>query len=154
MIRPLILSACLALFMAGCQNTTDNATEGKVTPGEVANPATAEGQTTQGPILTFEKEAHDFGKIMQGEKVSYNFKFRNTGNGNLLLTNASASCGCTVPEYTKEPVPPGGEGIVTVTFDSAGKEGKVSKTVTITANTVPNTKVLTISTEIEKPKQN
>lgn len=131
--------------------------EGGIQPETVTNPATpVDDGTSDGaklPAFQFEEETHDFGKITQGEKVTYNFKFKNSGSGDLLISNATASCGCTVPEYPKNPVPPGGEGIITVTFDSGGKEGKVSKTVTISSNTMPNVKVLTINAEILVPEK-
>jgi hypothetical protein len=149
------LTIAFALFATGCKNNETAKEENKVSTEEVKNPATATegGENADLPVFTFEKETHDFGTITQGEKVSYNFKFKNTGKGNLLITNASATCGCTVPDYTREPVAPGSEGVITVTFDSGGKEGKISKTVTLTANTVPNTKVLTINADIVLPKK-
>ncbi|HLG33233.1 MAG TPA: DUF1573 domain-containing protein, partial [Bacteroidia bacterium] len=97
-------------------------------------------------------ETHDFGTIVEGEKVSYSFQFTNTGNADLLITNAAGSCGCTVPEYSKEPVPPGKSGVVNVIFDSSGKDGHQDKTVTIVANTIPNSKVIRITGEVTKQK--
>lgn len=117
----------------------------------VANPASASGNTNKDnlPQFSFEEEAYDFGKITQGEKVTHSFKFKNTGNSDLIISSASGSCGCTVPHYPKDPIPTGGEGVVDVIFDSEGKQGKQHKTVTLIANTIPNTKVLTITGEIE-----
>ena len=86
------------------------------------------------PEIAFTSREHDFGKITEGEKVGWYFKFRNTGGSELVINNATASCGCTVPEYDREPVPPGGEGTVKVVFDSSGREGKQIKTVTIESN--------------------
>lgn len=80
--------------------------------------------------------------------VNYTFKFKNTGNKDLFIISAKASCGCTIPEYSKEAVHPGDDGKIDVSFDSAGKTGMVSKTISIVANTIPNTKVLTVSAEI------
>ncbi len=116
----------------------------------IENPASASGSSDEKkiPEFSFVETRHHFGAIMQGEKVSYVFKFKNTGNADLVIASVQASCGCTVPEYSKEAVKPGGEGHVKVTYDSAGKHGMESKTVTVVANTVPATKVLTISAEI------
>ncbi len=151
----LILSTSLVLV--SCDSKNEKANEAKISPEVVNNPATANKAAEPGvemiPVFTFETDNHEFGEIVQGERVTYAFKFKNTGNAPLVISNASASCGCTVPEYTKTPVEPGEEGYINVTFDSAGKSGMVSKTVTLIANTTPNTKVLTISADIQVPKE-
>jgi hypothetical protein len=89
------------------------------------------------PVMKFDKETYDFGKIKQGAKVTYDFKFTNTGKSPLIITNAVATCGCTTPTYPKTPVKPGEGGIIHVVFDSSGKQGLQDKMVTITANTNP-----------------
>lgn len=96
------------------------------------------------PAFKFEKEVFDFGEIKEGEKVSYDFKFTNTGNAPLIITSATATCGCTVPEYPKEPVASGAEGVIRVIFNSTGKPGMQSKVVSITANTNPTLTELNI----------
>jgi hypothetical protein len=106
-----------------------------------------------GAQMTFSEEKHDFGKITQGEKVSYSFVFKNTGNSDLIISNASASCGCTIPNYPKAPVKPGEESKIDVVFNSEGKSGLVEKTVTLTTNCTPSTKLLTISTTIIVPEE-
>lgn len=100
--------------------------------------ASTPGDTTQGfPEMTFEQTVHNFGEITQGEKVEYAFKFTNTGKKDLLIQNAVSSCGCTVPEWPKEPVKPGESGYLKVVFDSHGKEGYTEKEISIKANTDP-----------------
>lgn len=101
------------------------------------------------PIIKFETTEHDFGKIKAGEKVEYTYKFTNEGTADLLITDAKASCGCTVPDYTKEPVSPGKSGEVHVVFDSTGKSGDVSKTVTLTLNTEKGTEQVSFKANIE-----
>ncbi|MBI1286737.1 MAG: DUF1573 domain-containing protein [Flavobacteriales bacterium] len=130
--------------------------EGKMDTDVVSNPATAEnGSGTDAsvavPAFTFEKEVHDFGTIVQGEKVAYSFKFKNTGEGDLIITDAKGSCGCTIPEWPKEPIAPGAEGKIDVVFNSEGKSGQQNKKVTITANTNPATTVLAINGMVEVP---
>jgi len=100
------------------------------------------------PEIKFVKTVHDFGKIYQGEVVGTNFSFTNTGSSNLLILDASASCGCTVPKWSKEPIPPGGQGTVEVMFDSSGREGMQNKSVTIRTNTSDANSVLYITAEI------
>lgn len=92
---------------------------------------------TNAPVMKFEKETHDFGKIKQGEKVTYAFKFTNNGQSPLIIKDAVATCGCTKPEWPKTPINPGATGEVKVTFDSAAKMGLQDKQITITANTNP-----------------
>ena len=98
--------------------------------------------------MTFNKVEHDFGTINQGDKVDYTFKFTNTGQNDLLISNAVGSCGCTVPEYPKEPIKPGKTGKIKVIFNSAGKSGQQTKTVTINTNTASGTEKLTIKASI------
>ena len=113
-------------------------------------PLTSDGKvdTSQLPKFTFINDTYDFGQIKQGEKVSYSFKFKNTGNTPLIISSASASCGCTVPSYPEEPIQPGEESKIDVVFDSNGKMGMQTKTITLVANTIPNTKVLYLRGEI------
>jgi hypothetical protein len=104
------------------------------------------------PEITFSKTIHDFGKIIQGEVVGTNFTFTNTGNSNLLVLDASASCGCTVPKWSKEPVSPGNKGTLEVIFDSSGREGKQNKSITVRTNTSDQYIVLYITAEVETEK--
>ncbi|MFT5901590.1 MAG: hypothetical protein ACI9LA_000791 [Bacteroidia bacterium] len=144
----------VVLFSA-CGETASTESE-NIDSAVVENPATADNaeginQDVAVPAFTFEKEAHDFGAIIQGEKVSYSFKFKNTGEGDLIITSAKGSCGCTIPEYPTDPLAPGQEGVIDVVFNSDGKSGQQNKKVTIVANTVPNTTVLAINGMVEVP---
>ncbi len=98
--------------------------------------ATTTAQTADVPIMEFEKASYDFGLINEGEKVAHSFKFTNKGKTPLIISNAIASCGCTVPSYPKEPIAPGKGGVIDVVFNSAGKMGKMTKVVTITSNSM------------------
>jgi hypothetical protein len=90
-----------------------------------------------GPIITFEKKTHDFGDIIQGDKVEETFKFANTGTEPLILTNVQVTCGCTTPKgWPRDPILPGGKGELTIAFNSAGKMGKQNKVVTVVSNAV------------------
>ena len=91
-------------------------------------------EAQQGPQMVFEETEHQFGKIKQGEKVSYTFVFKNTGDAPLIINSASGSCGCTVPEWPHEPIMPGDKGEVHVIFNSAGKRGPQNKSVTLNTN--------------------
>jgi len=109
-------------------------------------------QNEGAPALTFDRADHDFGEITQGDIVNTTFKFKNTGKSELIITNATSTCGCTIPEYPKQPIPVGGEGEIKVQFNSAGKSNKVTKTVTLTTNTAKGKESVVIKTEI-KPKE-
>jgi hypothetical protein len=100
------------------------------------------------PIVEILESEYDFGLIKQGEKATHNYKIRNIGNSDLLITSAKGSCGCTVPEWPREPIKPGNEANIKVTFDSKGKTGKQNKRVTLMTNAIPNVKILTIKGEI------
>ena len=89
------------------------------------------------PMIQFENTDHDFGTIVEGQKVSHTYKFKNTGDAPLIIQEAKGSCGCTASDWTKVPIPVGGEGYVKAEFDSNGKPNVQNKTVTVTANTWP-----------------
>jgi hypothetical protein len=98
--------------------------------------------------VTFEEETHNFGKIKDGDKVQHIFKFKNTGTEKLVVKNVKPSCGCTTPEWTKDPIEPGGEGFIQIEFDSSGKIGTQNKSVTVELNTAERVKTLTFSGEV------
>ncbi|WP_421873767.1 DUF1573 domain-containing protein [Marinoscillum sp.] len=105
-----------------------------------------------GPLPSFEfaEESHDFGSITEGEVVEHTFTFKNTGDAPLIISSATASCGCTVPDWPKEPIPVGEEGKIEVRFDSKKKPGIQNKTITITANTYPKLNRLRIKANVQK----
>jgi len=117
----------------------------------VDNPITADEVITEETAAKIELEetTFDFGKIKEGEAVTHVFKFKNTGKSPLSITNAKGSCGCTVPEWPKEPIAPNETGEINVKFDSKGKKGAQVKTVTLRANTIPNETIITIKGEVE-----
>jgi hypothetical protein len=107
-----------------------------------------EDQAGLKPDIRFEKTEHDLGRILQGEKVGYNFIFTNEGDASLVILDASASCGCTVPKYSSEPIAPGEKGSVEVVFDSSGRMGQQRKTVTLKTNGKVQMVHLTIKADI------
>lgn len=100
------------------------------------------------PVISFEKDFHDFGKLYSGELVTYAFKFKNTGNSVLVISNVGTSCGCTVTAFPKKPVEPGEESTIDVKFDTTGKHGLQSKSITVFANTNPSTTTLRIQANL------
>ncbi|MFD3393310.1 DUF1573 domain-containing protein [Aquirufa sp. OSTEICH-129V] len=87
--------------------------------------------------MVFDQPLVYLGRIKEGEQISYTFHFKNKGNMPLQILSVNASCGCTTPKWSKELVQPDKKGFIKVTFDSKGKEGKLQKTVTVYANTLP-----------------
>jgi hypothetical protein len=111
------------------------------------------GQTTTAAksdlgVFAWASTAHDFGKVPQGTPVTHEFKFTNTGKAPLVITNVQASCGCTTPSWTREPIQPGGSGHVKATYN-ASNAGAFDKTVTVTANIEGGIVVLHIKGEVE-----
>ena len=105
------------------------------------------------PSMKFKEEEFNFGTIKQGDKVVHEFEFENSGKEPLMITEAHGSCGCTVPDYPKDPIKPGEEGKLKVTFNSAGKSGHTMKTVTITCNTEKGVELINIKSFIKVPKK-
>jgi hypothetical protein len=101
-------------------------------------------QKPEGPLpeMNFQTTDHDFGTIKEGDVVEYTYAFKNTGQAPLIIQSAQGSCGCTVPEWSKDPIPAGGTGFVKAKFDSNGKPNAQNKTVTVIANTWPKQTVL------------
>lgn len=149
----LLLFISAILSITACKQGANK--NDQISTDVVHNPVTADGNNNTGslPEFEFSNKTHDFGVIIEGEKVSYTFKFRNSGKTDLVISSAKGSCGCTVPKYNKEPVPSGQEGFIEVIFDSSGKSGMQSKTITVIANTQPNTEVLTITGEVVTGKK-
>ena len=108
--------------------------------------------TEGAPALTFSKTEYDFGTINEGEEVETTFDFKNTGKSALIITDASSTCGCTVPEYPKEPIPVGGTGSIKVKFNSTNRPGQNNKTVTLKTNTAKGKETVLIRTNVT-PKQ-
>jgi hypothetical protein len=114
-----------------------------------APPVVAGGKTTS---VKFDETSYDWGTVAEGEKMTHIFKFKNTGTNDMIISDAHGSCGCTVPEWPKEPIKPGKSSQIKVIFDSKGKPGDQSKSVTVTANTEPTNMVLMIKGKVT-PKE-
>lgn len=145
-MKRIIYTILVSLALLSCE-TKDN----KINSSLVNNPVTADGikKGTTAPAIEFEKTEHDFGKILQGEQVTYTFKFKNVGNAPLIITDIEKTCGCTSPEFTKEPLKPGESGKITITYDSKGHKGFQNKRLIVKANTNPSETILRIKAQVE-----
>jgi len=151
-IQTLTLLAIVAIFAVSCQSgntdvrdaARDNVESQAAQPTAQVNPVQSPTQPAaaavpSGPttVMSFDETTFDFGAVDEGEVVSHTYTFTNSGDETLVLSNAKGSCGCTVPNWPREPIAPGQSGEITVTFNSKGKKGKRNQKVTITANTNP-----------------
>jgi hypothetical protein len=93
--------------------------------------------------------AYNFGKVTDGEKVEYSYRFKNTGSKPLVIVNASASCGCTVPQKPEKPILPGEIGFIKIVFDSKGRVGTAHKTITVISNANPEFPQLILTGDVD-----
>src|SRR5690606_27162937 len=127
-----ILLSCISVaLLASCNNATQTNSKENAAVDVTDSTTIAEGPHGK---IEFGETAYDFGTVKEGEIVEHVFKFTNSGEAPVILSQVSASCGCTTPEYTKDPVLPGKEGEIKVSFDSKGQVGKQQKIVTISSN--------------------
>ena len=164
----LILAAALSLAACNQDKKAEAGTEGlnaaATVTSDAANPTVdnpnvvSENETPNpnAPVMKFAEAEFDFGDIKPDTKVHHTFTFTNTGKSPLLIEDATASCGCTTPSWTKEPIAPGAEGKMEVQFDSRGKQGIISKQVAVRANTQPSITTILIKGNVltaasEKP---
>jgi hypothetical protein len=147
----LFLFLAMMLFY-GCNPTGQNGEE-SLSTDVVKNPNTANGNPDQGtlPVIQFEETEHDFGQIIEGETVSFSFKFTNAGKTDLIIAEVSSSCGCTVPSYPKTPIRSGETGTIKVAFNSNGRRGYQNKNVVVISNTQPNATVIRIKAQVVNP---
>ena len=140
MKRHLIYIAVIAIMAVACQSAP--------TGNQQQSEQTIADTTKKGSFL-FDTTVFDFGTILQGEQVSTEFKFTNTGDADLIISKIETSCGCTVPEYDKDPVKPGERGSVRVRFDSNGKSGTQYKTIRIFSNSKEEIFELVVTGEVK-----
>ncbi|MDR1181154.1 MAG: DUF1573 domain-containing protein [Bacteroidales bacterium] len=144
-----IIFAFLLVFMS-CSNQNNDEIDGNV----VNIPISADEKNEKGqrmPKLEFEQKHHDFGKLIQGEKVSYTYKFKNTGNAILVISSVLPGCNCTVAQFTQTPIAPGENGSITINFNSETKKGLVNTTIVVQANTYPADTRLSFTANVDLP---
>lgn len=143
-----LLAFAIIGLLVGCGNQSATNTE-----QNVEHPAASTTDTTasnQQGVIEFEESAFDFGKVKEGAVVDHIFKFKNTGAAPVILSQVSASCGCTTPDFTKEPVLPGKVGEIKVSFNSLGQVGNQQKIVTVSSNAENRVTTIQIKGIVEK----
>jgi hypothetical protein len=144
-MKQIIFCVMAFLFLASCNNKSVNnenagsstGNSAEISNDQISNPATASNPTatpSEFAIMSFKNTEHNFGDILENQKVETTYEFTNTGKVDLLINDCRASCGCTVPNWPKTPIKPGASGVIKVVFDSAGKSGENNKIVTVLAN--------------------
>lgn len=153
-MKRLLIISLLALTACNNQTPPPGNDKGKLPVSLVNNPHTADGidnvAAAQKPTMDFTDTLHDFGIIHQDEVVTCDFPYTNNGKTPLIISAATGSCGCTVPNYPKDPIEPGKTVSMKVTFNSAGKSGHQEKTIDIHDNTVRGEHMLYIKADIAK----
>jgi hypothetical protein len=147
-----ILISLVAFYGSSCKQQGEN---NNLLPTDIVkNPNSAQGNVnTDMPVIEFEKDFYDFGRIIQGEKVSYSFKFTNKGSSDLIISKVSSSCGCTVGDFSRTPIKPGESDKIEVKFDSDNRSGFQNKTITVLSNAQPSTSLLRIKAQVVLPEE-
>ncbi len=145
-MKKLLLILGIVCLM-GCNNASRNEAIGV---DLIQNPNSAEGydETVKMPVMTFDCDKHDFGRLTAGESITYSFHFTNTGNADLVIGSCTSTCGCTVASFPKERIVPGAEGYIAVSFQSAGKSGQQYQEVTVVSNAQPARQKLIILAQV------
>lgn len=137
----------LCIFVSACKKEkaapvyTDPAFHPKGNLSDlVHNPVRPDGSIDSSylPVMTFRDTLYEFGTVQEGDIITKEFTFTNTGTAPLIITEAKSTCGCTIPEWPRGPIAPDSSGVITVRFNTLHRTGSQSKEVTIFANTFPN----------------
>jgi len=130
-----IIIALVTLNCTGSNNKKEDKSSADLSTGSKAE-------------IVFKEYEHDFGKVTEGEKIAFVFTFENTGTSDLMIRSALTTCGCTVPKYSTKPIPPGEGGNLEVVFDTSGRSGIQTKTVTVRSNASTPAVILKITAEV------
>jgi Protein of unknown function (DUF1573) len=133
MLKTLIITLAAFLVLAGCDARRKDKMAGQ--PAEAGK--TNEGPAAPPTTVEIIDSVYDFGKVAEGEIVEYSYRFKNSGTNPLVVSNVSASCGCTVPEKPEAPIKPGETGFIKVKFNSEGRAGAAHKSITVVSNASP-----------------
>lgn len=127
-MKKLLMALCLTAITAGAYAQT------QTTPAPAAGQEQPKAENKKAPKFKFKEETFDFGTVKEGPVAEHVFEFKNTGKEPLIIQNASASCGCTTPEWPKEPIMPGKKGKITVRYNTQGRVGPFNKVVYLSSN--------------------
>lgn len=156
MKKTIFLFAISALVWVACQNDSGVHKVDGPNSDMVHNPVTADlpTDTSQLARIHFDETEVDFGVANEGDVVKHSFKFTNVGKVPLTILKCRSSCGCTIPEWPEEPIPPGGTGEISARFNTEGKSDHQIKVITVTANTYPNDTRIKLTGVVNPKKEN
>ena len=138
MRKAIFIWAIVAVFSSACGNNT----------GNISGSNVSKEKSSGKSELIFREYQHDFGKVSEGEKLSYTFVFDNKGTSDLIISSAATTCGCTVSKYDKKPIPPGASGNLEVVFDTSGRNSMQTKVVTVRSNASTPVVLIKITAEV------
>jgi Protein of unknown function (DUF1573) len=155
-IKLLFFYGCSIFLLTSCKEKTPS--EGGIqevkstTASIIRNPLSAQTATDTINIakIKFDIPTFEFGTVKEGEKISHSFLFKNTGKVPLLISDARTTCGCTISDYPKHPIPPGQGGLIDAWFNTEGKSGAQHKSITVVANTMPSETEVFLKGEVKK----
>ena len=147
-MKKVILSLSLMMMTAGAAMAQVKPVVSESTQGVISATGATPAKAPTPENMYFKNPVHDFGTIQEGPAADHEFEFTNVGKEPIIISNVSASCGCTTPSYSKDPVLPGKKGTIKASYNTQGRVAPFTKTITISSNI--GTKVLTIKGEVEK----
>jgi hypothetical protein len=147
MTKTLLLAGAVVAMLTSCDVRTKDKIDNTALV-TAPNSAAAENNTTASTTVQIIDSVYNFGTVAEGGIVEFSFRFKNTGTNPLIISNASASCGCTVPEKPEAPIKTGEIGVIKVKFDSNGRAGSAYKTVTVLSNAQPGFPELALKGEV------
>ena len=149
----------ISLTLICCKQSNSDEVQGIATSDFqdfIENPMQSDGTIDSSKLaqITFEKTVHDFGTVNENDQLLHQFIFTNTGNVPLIISNANSTCGCTIPDWPKHPIPVGGKGEIEVKFNTTMRPNMQTKPVRIYANTLPNETIIYIRAFVKPKSEN
>jgi hypothetical protein len=145
-MKKLFIMLIAVVSLAACQTADKKTTEKPLSEEE--KKSALQDSSNYTTIQWLDSTYKDLGKVKEGQMVEVAYRYKNTGDKNLIIANVSAQCGCTIPEKPQEPIAPGKEGVIKAKFDSRGRKGESRKDVYVTANTNPQNQTLTFRVQV------
>jgi len=143
----------LSLFVIACGNSTKESNQANLENQETTNLEFSAEEvpvdTANAPIVELENDTYSFGEVKEGEKVTHEYIFTNTGKTPLIISSVRASCGCTTPNYPKQPIKPGEQSKIEVVFDSSNQPGLQHKVITMISNAHPSQTIFHLKGEVK-----
>jgi len=149
-MKKIVLLLFAVISLSSCETKTASS---KINESNLESAKERDAKLSLGlPIVEFDQEEYDFGTVVEGEKVEGVFKVTNAGKVDLIILDVKPSCGCTTPNWTKEPIAPGASGEIKFEFNSTGRVGVQNKSITVKSNAEKNTQVIRLKGTVTAKK--